>query len=371
MESKKRKLSSSDDEKDEYNPLNSGFSIDANPTNIKINTDFVDTSPEQEYHRSKLVSSFHRQFEEKCKSLFCLRFAPKNVLNVFLYEQLSIPKSESSNSQNSIISIPKPENLLQLCTLNREIIRGFPVTAPFKFFNGCDFKIEKHIKLCLNVGANFARANRLYVNESCLRSLLYDRGSMESSLEFFERFEKARDTYFEPLKPTFEKRIDDLKRFMLGQIEHMSQSLRSHQSVHESQTVTTNSDTKFVFLKYKDSEFTVSKGHYNKIKELFNLNKRVKNGSTVRSFDDYLYCLICRYQTFFRNDQNTNEGYGLQAAVPARVFKELNVSFGVTQEMFASPFNCYFKNYCSAFLDTDFYFGSNGSFFEFEPTEGI
>jgi phosphorylated CTD-interacting factor 1 len=42
----------------------------------------------------------------------------------------------------------------------------------------------------------------------------------------------------------------------------------------------------------------------------------------------------------------------------------------VTQEMFASPLNCYFSTYCSAFLDTDVYFGSCGSFFDYEPIEG-
>lgn len=41
----------------------------------------------------------------------------------------------------------------------------------------------------------------------------------------------------------------------------------------------------------------------------------------------------------------------------------LNRCFGVTFECFASPLNCYFRQFCSAFPDTDAYFGSRGYIF--------
>ena len=40
------------------------------------------------------------------------------------------------------------------------------------------------------------------------------------------------------------------------------------------------------------------------------------------------------------------------------------------KENFASPLNCYFKEFNSAFPDIDIFFGSLGSFFEYEPIEG-
>lgn len=49
-----------------------------------------------------------------------------------------------------------------------------------------------------------------------------------------------------------------------------------------------------------------------------------------------------------------------QMAIPATVFHCLNIHFGVTFECFASPLNCYFRQYCSAFGDTDSYYGSRG-----------
>ena len=64
-------------------------------------------------------------------------------------------------------------------------------------------------------------------------------------------------------------------------------------------------------------------------------------------------------QTFFGS--GPNEGFELQGALPLSVFECLNRVFGVTFECFASPLNCFFKQYCSAFADTDSYFGSRGS----------
>ena len=64
-------------------------------------------------------------------------------------------------------------------------------------------------------------------------------------------------------------------------------------------------------------------------------------------------------QTFFGT--GPNEGFELQGALPLSVFECLNRVFGVTFECFASPLNCFYKQYCSAFADTDGYFGSRGS----------
>lgn len=74
-----------------------------------------------------------------------------------------------------------------------------------------------------------------------------------------------------------------------------------------------------------------------------------------------LYSMLKRYSTFLGNYTPVQqESEMTQAAIPASVFNCLNVHFGVTFECFASPLNCYFRQYCSAFGDTDSYFGSRG-----------
>ena len=59
-----------------------------------------------------------------------------------------------------------------------------------------------------------------------------------------------------------------------------------------------------------------------------------------------------------------------QAVVPLAAFRVLEERLGVCFECFASPFNCRFPRFCSAFGDTDRPFGSVGSFFDFHPTQG-
>lgn len=61
---------------------------------------------------------------------------------------------------------------------------------------------------------------------------------------------------------------------------------------------------------------------------------------------------------------SNNEGSTTQTSLPVSVFGVLQKHFGVTFECFASPLNCYFRQYCSAFPDTDSYFGSRGYFFK-------
>jgi hypothetical protein len=52
-----------------------------------------------------------------------------------------------------------------------------------------------------------------------------------------------------------------------------------------------------------------------------------------------------------------------------QVFDVLLRRFDCRTECFASPLNCRYGRFCSAFYDTDGAFGSLGSFFDFHPTE--
>ena len=73
----------------------------------------------------------------------------------------------------------------------------------------------------------------------------------------------------------------------------------------------------------------------------------------------HLFTHITFYlQTLFGSLEN--EGCDLQSALPLSIFECIHRVFGVTFECFASPLNSYFRQYCSAFPDTDGYFGSRG-----------
>lgn len=77
---------------------------------------------------------------------------------------------------------------------------------------------------------------------------------------------------------------------------------------------------------------------------------------------------MLRYDTFFGT--GAREGSTFHAAATEVVFDAMRDKFSVSQENYASPFNCYFRTFNSAFPDTDVFFGSRGSFYDFSPQTG-
>jgi phosphorylated CTD-interacting factor 1 len=125
--------------------------------------------------------------------------------------------------------------------------------------------------------------------------------------------------------------------------------------------------------------FTISAAHALKLQLMFDWNKldqstggfesQGRDGENVAArndksvdFDNHLFCVLARYSML--------EGYGWQAAVAQTVLRALQKDFGVSVECFSSPLNTYLPSYCSLFPDTDAHFGSLGSFFDLNPSEG-
>jgi hypothetical protein len=79
-----------------------------------------------------------------------------------------------------------------------------------------------------------------------------------------------------------------------------------------------------------------------------------------------LYCCLARYDGL--------KGAGYQCAVPGGAFDAAadQCGLGTTIECFASPLNCRYRRFCSAFPDVEARFGSLGSFFDnaFFPIKG-
>jgi hypothetical protein len=367
MENSKRKLSSDEEQerikrrKEKNFDFNYGFLLESNFPKYSKTLDFKETSPEREYLHSKLIIKFHNDYETKFKSLFFMRSAPKDSLNRFLYEQLSLQKKYAKNE----ISFLKPENILEMDTIDKEIRTAFPLTCTVKSLKGSIWKIKKNINDCLYIGGKFSEESGLFVKNFHLKEMLKENK--------FERFEQLRQNYFASFETLFERKIKELKTFLFNSLNNLISNMNKEVKASE-QLVTffeksEPNQNSFIYIKYKDSEFKLTRYHFRKIKKLFELNQI--SDPHLKKFEDLVFNLICRYQTFFRSNEFINEGYGMQAALPGNLFKELNRTFNVTEEMFASPFNCYFKKYCSAFLDTDYYFGSNGSFFDYKPVEGV
>jgi len=109
-------------------------------------------------------------------------------------------------------------------------------------------------------------------------------------------------------------------------------------------------------LRFKGDAVRINNLHFQKLEQLYRYNC-----FEDRKFEWFLprvWCLLKRYLSYMGTQ--TNEGHGTQGALPLTVFEALYKHFGVSFECFASPLNCYFRQFASAFPDTDGYFGSRG-----------
>lgn len=353
----KRKLST-----DAYK-LAYDFSIECK--NLNSNCIAVRNEPpiqcDHEYKISQLIVSLHEAYEKKFIELFRMRFAPKDSLNRFLYEQLSLKDSAKT-------LIKAPENILHMNTIDKEIRTSFPITSQFKD-DSPKWKLINCIKECIHISDKFS------LDKECVDR--YDNEPLKQLLNneiIYSEFKSVRNKLFHLLESEIEEKINQIKNYLFDEMQSIIMQIEKNSattlSVNKNEfkvKIVVNRDDEFVYVHYREQKFKLLRFHYEKLKTLFNLNR--KKFKSTFNFEERVYCLLSRYQTFFRYNESINEGYGMQASLPSKVFVELNKTFKVKQEMFASPFNCYFKQYCSAFPDTDAFFGSQGSFFDFEPNE--
>lgn len=121
-------------------------------------------------------------------------------------------------------------------------------------------------------------------------------------------------------------------------------------------TVDVLTDKDGTLLRYKGELVRINTLYFQKLEQLYKWNC-----TDDRKFENFLprvWCMLKRYQTYL--GLSSNEGHGTQNSLPVPVMECLYKHFGVTFECFASPLNCYFRQYCSAFPDTDSFFGSRG-----------
>lgn len=119
-------------------------------------------------------------------------------------------------------------------------------------------------------------------------------------------------------------------------------------------------------LRYNGEALRINTAYFHKLEQLYRYN--CFDDRKFELFLPRVWCLLKRYQTLLGT--NPNEGHGTQGALPVTVLECLHKHFSVTFECFASPLNCYFRQYCSAFPDTDSYFGSRGPILDFKPVCG-
>jgi Phosphorylated CTD interacting factor 1 WW domain len=117
--------------------------------------------------------------------------------------------------------------------------------------------------------------------------------------------------------------------------------------------------------------------HYDKLKRMYereclpaSATPRTFWSSTrhMQLFHERVYVLLLRYAIV---QGAFTQGAGLHAALPGACFDALFQHLNVRMECFASPLNSRYARFCTAFPDTDVFFGGCGSFFDFAPEYGF
>lgn len=129
-------------------------------------------------------------------------------------------------------------------------------------------------------------------------------------------------------------------------------------------------------LQHKGVALMCNRTHYDKLRALFGrygfggagpAPQQPQQQLLERRFHHAAFALLLRYSSLAGG---TDRGGGFQGAINEEVFDVLLRRFDCRTECFASPLNCRYGRFCSAFPDTDGPFGSLGSFWDFHPTEG-
>jgi len=106
--------------------------------------------------------------------------------------------------------------------------------------------------------------------------------------------------------------------------------------------------------------------HFVKLRRLYELT----NGEAYDE-DEFLlaaYAVVCRYDAAQGGQYRFAGGH--HTALHGEVFDVLRDAFGVSCELFASPLNCRWPQYCSRYADVDRAFGSLGDYANFRPAVG-
>lgn len=118
-------------------------------------------------------------------------------------------------------------------------------------------------------------------------------------------------------------------------------------------------------------EYSIRRSDYDKLLTYYTQWYRAARlhagGSADDPFDTLafhctLFLLLTRYDTV--------GGATYHTAVPRPVMELLHETMGVEHACFATPLNTSVPSYCSPYYDTDLFFLSMGSFFDFRPSEG-
>lgn len=351
--------------------------------------------PDIELYRANLVNRLRQQYQEMCHSREGID-APKESLNRWLMERKIVDKGcDPLLPSNCYPEISQ--------AMFREIMNDIPIKLVRPKFSGDARKqLSKYAEAAKKMveSRNISPESRKIVKWNAEDAFQWIRKTLNATYDdYLERLahlkQQCQPHLVEAAKNSVEaicakiyhlscdyaKKIREKHWALLNQhgIEEITSPLQV--SIHKKvfcypvqfaissprlPVVEHMCDKEHTVLRYKGDIARINTLHFQKLEQLYRLNC-----SDDRKFENFLarvWCMLKRYQAF--SGITPNEGHGIQGSLPVAVMECLHKHFGVTFECFASPLNCYFHQYCSAFPDTDSFFGSRGPIQHFYPVSG-
>ena len=339
---------------------------------------------------------------------------PKECFNRWLFDQLAAPEVESTTTNHEPL-LKNPNIARESKVLHHQLLENIPCSTqvPWGRRDREDLYRQKYIEYTrkliswirkwidetnsiLNTIADINSEKFTDLKSEC-DMLINSAGQLEEILQIFkqysredirnlfDRVKKVQNTNL--IKSKFETVINKIVEEIIEEVQKTIKIIEEQSSrpVPENEIVSVDLSERgeFAFIKYNQDELKITKLHYHKLRILYIIhnvmetsNKEYKTTESEKeismnkeqrdNFHRTLYSCTRRYATLF----GENEGASFHAAAPESCFEIMKKEFSVTQELFASPLNCHFGRFCSAFPDTDCWFGSFGSFFDFFPKSG-
>jgi Phosphorylated CTD interacting factor 1 WW domain len=175
-----------------------------------------------------------------------------------------------------------------------------------------------------------------------------------------KKFKRMVDTLLRGINSISLEAMDSFQNSLAKRARE--ESLRSRPNRQLLPKLTTSDECSNV--SFSGLNFSINHEHLEKLKVLFDRQNQISQTHDEHraKFVSCLFSLLARYDMI--------QGAGLQAAMRGAIFDVLKNQFDCILECFASPLNCRYEHFLSAFPDTDSPFGSLGSFFDFDFMQG-
>jgi len=348
-------------------------------------------TPDQEIQRSKVLDELSNYLKELLREHLQMDYIP-TMFSRWLFLQIA---TKNPTTEDPILRRPEVVFDDKKNTIRDVIIDNFPVstyipwTGPKSRSNISAIKktVKNWIRKIsttykeIEKDENFQKIRELVEpcrerveHEDCLTSYSSDNEQLikpkrlitqENPDVLYQNFRKLKNSLKPKIDDLLSPKVEILFEKLVKKTKELLKKIPSNEqdySVYDGDVEKEVTKKNTVVISFQDIGFTITKEHYEKLSKLF-----IEERSRF-SLDTSIWILLKRYSKFICDPEDKSEQF--HAAAPKNFFELVKKQYNVSFECFASPLNCYFKNFCSAFVDTDGCFGSKGSFFYFKPTQG-